>query len=413
MGRVLAWLMLVIGAVAASAAAPLKNTADSTLALTAGSAPGAFEIAVNGKAWFSSGNISVTVGGRTHSTADGSLKPKGAAISGGGTDMMGAFTSMTQKWTAGATPYTTDSKLYAAGGFIIFEQSFPTGATGTNVTQLKGSSLVSSCYPSIDTQPAQSGELGYVWWGGRAFLEGSQGGTWKAGDSKDGPGVGVGDGGGPFVVFGEDMVDSLVFSPASNFMINTPGMSSRPGPAGAAPPNAAEPQEELAAGSRGYEIFPSSYCTAPLNPPHVFNGLTVAQCRAKCDSMACACFDISQTDPKSSCRINSLRPPAGSKNTTKSANELEAFVFCGGAACGGPAPPPIPPAPTPPPPPTSDGSLCFGIDAPVESVPAGASLSSIVFLGSGKCANEPHNSLISRDISERLLALPIQASIAR
>ena len=34
-------------------------------------------------------------------------------------------------------------------------------------------------------------------------------------------------------------------------------------------------------------------------------------------------------------------PPGGGANTTKSANGLEAFVFCGGPSCGGPAPPPV------------------------------------------------------------------------
>ena len=51
-----------------------------------------------------------------------------------------------------------------------------------------------------------------------------QGGSWNGGNKRDGPGVGTGDGGGPFLVFGEDMAESLVFAPASNFMTNTPGM---------------------------------------------------------------------------------------------------------------------------------------------------------------------------------------------
>jgi hypothetical protein len=137
---------------------------------------------------------------------------------------------------------------------------------------MKGNRVVSSCFPSINTAPVKNQSFGYVWWGGRSFLEGSQGGVWDGTNDKQGPGVGTGDGGGPFVVFGEDMTDSLVFSPASNFMTNTPGMS-------------------------------------PAPTKH--NG------------------DTPSSAPK------------------------------------------------------TDGSFCFGLDAPVTSVPAGYSLESMVFLGSG------------------------------
>ena len=385
----------------AAAAAPAGRL---SLRADGSGAPGAFEIAVGDDPWFRSGNVSVTVGGTTYSQADGSLVPQGASVTASGADSLGAFTSSTQHWNAGATPFTTSSRLYAAGNFVVFNQSFPAGAHGTNITHAVGSSLVSSCFPSFDPRPlgANNGssgsqrQLGYVWWGGRAFLEGSVGGTWQGDNRGDGPGVGTGDGGGPFVVFEEGMEDSLVFSPASNFMINTPGMSARPGVAGS-PDDGTLPAAGAAAvvgtagAGRGYEVFPTSYCSASADGANVsFKGekFTVAECRAKCDSMKCACFDISATDPKGECRCNMQGPPAGSKNTTKSANGLEAFVFCGddSATCGGPAPPPIPPPPAPPPPApkaTSDGSLCFGLDAPVESVAAGASLASIVFLGSG------------------------------
>jgi hypothetical protein len=335
--------------------------------------PAGFQIAVDGQAWFSSGNVSVTVSGRTFSTSDRSLRPVGAVKSAPGHDVLGAFTESTQEWLAGSTAYTTSSRLYSAGNFVIFEQKFPHGAQGTNITHTKGSSIVSSCFPSIDPQPAGGQDMGFVWWGGRAFLEGSTGGKWDGGNSRDGPGVGTGDGGGPFVVFGDDMSDSLVFSPASNFMVSTPGMSPRPGPVGGSSTSTAAPV------IAGYEVFTKSYCTASGDGRNVSfkgEGFTVAACRAKCDSMKCACFDISATNPKSECRCN-MQAPRGSANTTKSANGLEAFVFCGDSACGGPAPPPSPP------PPTSDGSFCFGLDAPVESVPAGFSMQTIVLLGSG------------------------------
>ena len=80
---------------------------------------------------------------------------------------------------------------------------------------------VSSCFPSIDPAPADGKPRGFVSWQGR-FLEGSRGGTWAANN----PGVGTGDAGGPFVVFGQPMNESLVFSAASNFMTNTVGRMS-------------------------------------------------------------------------------------------------------------------------------------------------------------------------------------------
>eukprot|EP01043_Picozoa_sp_COSAG02_P052524 COSAG02_NODE_5672_length_4140_cov_2.941351_4_plen_282_part_00 len=245
----------------------------STLSLRAGAAPGEFEITVNDVAWFSSGNVSVTVGGHTYSTADGSLRPNGAASSASGRDLLGSFTSTTQKWTAGSTPYTTSSRLYADDNFAIFEQTFPQGAKGTNLTYAQGSSIVSSCFPSIDPRPSGGQEMGYVWWGGRSFLEGSRGGKWDGGDRRNGPGVGTGDGGGPFVVFGENMSNSLVFSPASNFMVNTPGMSAHPGPVGnlvtASSSSSAPPTPSSSDGSLCFGLDAPVSLTPILNCLHV------------------------------------------------------------------------------------------------------------------------------------------------
>ena len=87
--------------------------------------------------------------------------------------------------------YTTGSKQFA-----VFTQEYPKGAKGTNITHTTGSNVVSSCFPSIDTDPANNQSFGYVWFGGRAFLEGSVGGVWHGSDKRNGPGVGMGDGGG-------------------------------------------------------------------------------------------------------------------------------------------------------------------------------------------------------------------------
>lgn len=289
-----------------------------------------------------------------------------------------AFRYWSQNWTAGGTAFVTSVRVYSAG-FAVFKQLFPDGAAQTNLTETRGSNVVSSCWPSVDPKPASNQSFGYVWWGGRAFLEGSVGGEWQPDDHRDGPGIGLGDDGGPFVVFEEDMKDSLVFAPASNFMTNTPGLSPAPG---------RTPKLRVGAGARGYEIHANSYCVASGDGSHVSfkaEGYNVSACQAKCDAIGCACFDISLKYKSSECRCNLRPPPGGGPNITKSANGLSAFVYCGSVSksCGGtaPPPPPVPPAPPAPPPLQSDGSVCFGLDAPVSSVPAGYSLESIVFLG--------------------------------
>ena len=206
--------------------------------------------------------VSVTVGGKTHSTHDGTLVAVGKAVEGKGIDSLGSYTSVTQNYTASGTPFVTSHRLYG-NKFAIFEQVFPEGATGTAVTKvsertdphvltsprpcascfvfLPSSHIpysschcfmsqgdVSSCFPAIDPTSPGGASLGYVSWAGR-FLEASRGGVWQGGKGTGSPGVGTGGSGGPFVVFGEDMTDSLVFSTASNFMTNTLGMSPAPG----------------------------------------------------------------------------------------------------------------------------------------------------------------------------------------
>ena len=172
-------------------------------------------IVVNGNKWFHEGNISVTVDQKVFSTRDASLKAAGSIVVSSGADTLGKFTSKTQKWLAGNTAFTTSTREYG-GKFVIFTQTFPQGAQGTMRAGKRGD--VSSCFPSIDPAPADGKPRGFVSWQGR-FLEGSHGGSWTGSR----PGVGTGDAGGPFVVFGQPMNESLVFSAASNFMTNTVG----------------------------------------------------------------------------------------------------------------------------------------------------------------------------------------------
>jgi hypothetical protein len=212
---------------------------------------------------------------------------------------LGAFTSFGQNYSAGGTAWTTTSRLYG-NSFVIFEQTFPDGAEATAVQvcvsmcararvcvcacaracvcvcvcvhvcvcvcgrtrpcnvhawpreelHVSASSFelrrrhipsavvlrglvavwyraqgeVSSCFPSINPTVVDGTPRGYVSWQGR-FMEASRGGVWQGGSGSGNPGVATGGQAGPFVVFGDEMTDSLVFSVASNFMTHTTGMS--------------------------------------------------------------------------------------------------------------------------------------------------------------------------------------------
>lgn len=180
-------------------------------------------LGIDGEAWFKPGNVSVTVGGALHSTSDGSLKSAGASTTTKGSDALGPFSLTTTKWTAGSTPFETSEKVYGGGEVVVFAQTFPAGASGTALPGGGGGEAISSCYPSIDPEPADRKPRGFVSFQGR-FMEGSKGGEWTTG-GRGGPGPGTGGAGGPFVVFGQPMTDSMVFSAASNFMTNTVGSS--------------------------------------------------------------------------------------------------------------------------------------------------------------------------------------------
>eukprot|EP01050_Picozoa_sp_SAG11_P016881 SAG11_NODE_2359_length_3464_cov_2.039525_5_plen_299_part_00 len=175
-------------------------------------------ITVGDVTWFKPGNLSVTVGGQLYSHADGSLKATGTVSTTTGKDALGPFTAKTHTWAAGNTAWTTSTRDYG-GKFTVFAQTWPDGADGTAA----GKQGASSCFPAIDPDPADGKPRGFVSWQGR-FLEASKGGEWEGG-GRNGPGVGTGDGGGPFVVFGQPMAESLVFSAVANFMTNTPSTS--------------------------------------------------------------------------------------------------------------------------------------------------------------------------------------------
>lgn len=114
-------------------------------------------------------------------------------------------------------------------------------------------------------------------------------------------------------------------------------------------------QEMSAKPTRGYIELLDRYCDSSVSPTFVGHAFDEVQCRAKCDSMKCACFDINAGPKGGTCRVN-----VHGNGTTKSANDLTSYVFCGPPDCGGPAPPPPPPPPPrPPPPPPYNGPAIY------------------------------------------------------
>ena len=208
---------LPLAAALLAALAPLASAELSALSSAQGGGGG---VAIDGATWFSPGNVSVTVGGVTHSTADGTLEQSGTPTTDKGSDALGEYSITTKSWSAGGTPFETSEKIYDGGRFIVYTQTFPKGAAATAAP---GGADVSSCYPSLDPTPADGEPKGWLSFQGR-FMEGSKGGPWQVG-GRGGPGVGTGDFGGPFVVFGQPMNQSLVVSPVSNFMAATLGSS--------------------------------------------------------------------------------------------------------------------------------------------------------------------------------------------
>ncbi len=119
----------------------------------------------------------------------------------------------------------TAVRIYDHIDVAVFSHSWPQGANGTAATDLgsfrqahlterdepmaTGSKTVSSCFPSLDTTGASA--MGFVTFAGR-FLEASREGAFR----RELPGQGPA--GGPFVVFGKESPDALVFSAASNIM---------------------------------------------------------------------------------------------------------------------------------------------------------------------------------------------------
>ena len=161
---------------------------------------GAYTLLVDGAPYLTSAAVYVRAGGALHSTADGSLSlaaPPTAPAPG--SDALGAFVRQEVSWRAAAAPgldFRTAVQVYAALGLVVFEQSWPSGASGTAAPGGDADQLASA-WPSFALADDAPGRAA-VSFGGR-FLEASRAAPWA--DIVRGDAPSLGQHGGPIVLF--------------------------------------------------------------------------------------------------------------------------------------------------------------------------------------------------------------------
>lgn len=165
-------------------------------------ADASYTVILDGDVWLASAPTSVTVGGVTYTSADGSLVYKGATDTSG-SDGYGSYTGTTVEWSAEGLQFVTAVRNYASPNIVVFSQAFPQGAEGTATKY----NQPSSSFPAFNVTETTGDPRGYLSFQGR-FIETSHAGAW-------GPGMGLSQGGsgGPFVLFNGDMSKCTMVSP--------------------------------------------------------------------------------------------------------------------------------------------------------------------------------------------------------
>jgi hypothetical protein len=121
---------------------PVLAAAAGRLGVVCSFSQGGCTVSVDGEAWGQGAgggsNVTVTVtraGGKTCSSADGSLSPRRAAQQLSGADALGTYTGASLLWSCGGVPFETGARVYSdmAGGgeALIFSQTWPEGAQST------------------------------------------------------------------------------------------------------------------------------------------------------------------------------------------------------------------------------------------------------------------------------------------
>jgi hypothetical protein len=182
-------------------------------------ASGAFVVTVNGARYFSSGPTFFRADGAQYSTADGTLSVASISAPSPGSDAIGDFSRVDVVWRASGAAgeaFRTAVLVYADAGAVVFEQSWPGGATLTAAPGGDADSVLSS-WPSFALDGG-AGPDAAVCFGGR-FLEGSKAVPWP--DASRGGLPSTGQHGGPLVAFDSALTTSVAVLSLTQHTVST------------------------------------------------------------------------------------------------------------------------------------------------------------------------------------------------
>ena len=228
-------------------------------------ADGNYSVVVDGEEVFNSGDTVFRDAGAEFSARKGTLSLVSTIDTSGTDSPGGAFTGKNMTWRLGSGKIVaTVIRVYAS--HAVFEQVFPEPLNNTSTGDRND---VISTFPSF-AEPANR-TLGVLSFKGDMTASSTSAGTWGGGTDDLAAGAGAGpvatcrlSGSAPF-----KLTES-----GAGFDAYTPADGSTP---------------------RNYQAHTNMYCGEgnSTHAPTVFQGkLDVDACRAKCDEMACECFDF-------------------------------------------------------------------------------------------------------------------------
>ena len=169
-----------------------------------------YTISLKGKLWFNSGPTSVRWNGNWYSTDDATLKLVNHTVSDG-KDVWGNFSSVRLLWMSakGDFSYATYVNEYDNDSIYVFVQEFLNGTV--NASTGSDDNTISS-FPCFLVEDLDL-KRGYLTWHGNQdkYLSADK---W----SSSVPVYGKADGGLPLVIFDEDLENTVVISPLTNFI---------------------------------------------------------------------------------------------------------------------------------------------------------------------------------------------------
>lgn len=171
-----------------------------------------YAVSLDGQTWLSSAADAYVVAydGKHHTAKDGSLKADVAPAPISGSDILGSYAGYSVAFNNGI--FIASFRLYAARNALIFQQAFPKGLVGMNITSSYDD--VATGFPSFGPPQVQlnSSDRGFLSWSG-GMCPGHTG-VWSASGSKS---ADLGSQSGPLVLF-DAAANALALSPASGFM---------------------------------------------------------------------------------------------------------------------------------------------------------------------------------------------------